>query len=194
VLGLVYQFLLFPHRSGRPRWFVLVFMVLTVGAFGVDGVNSYLHLFKNAPSLYEPNNVFRLITGTGMGLTMSLGIFLAFNQTVWADWDERPSISSWKPFIGLLAAAAVVDLLALLNLSFILYPLALISALGVIGLLTMLYTMLVALIFRRENRYHRLSEMILPITGGFIVALLQIAAFDFVRFLLTGTWDGFHIG
>jgi hypothetical protein len=32
------------------------------------------------------------------------------------------------------------------------------------------------------------------LVGGFGVALLQIAAFDFVRYFLTGAWSGFHLG
>lgn len=194
VFGLAFQAIFFPRRSGGPRWYVLIFMLLTISAFGLDGVNSYLHLFKDAPRLYEPQNWLRLITGTGMGLTMAIGIYLAFNQTVWAAWDDRPALDSWKSLAGLVLGAAVVVLLVLSGVDIILYPLALISALGVIGLLTMLYTMLVVMIFRKENHYHRLIEMVVPLTGGFIVALLQVAAFDLVRFLLTGSWDGFHFG
>ncbi len=36
--------------------------------------------------------------------------------------------------------------------------------------------------------------MIFPLTLGFGTALLQVAVFDWVRFALTGTWDGFIIG
>jgi hypothetical protein len=35
---------------------------------------------------------------------------------------------------------------------------------------------------------------LLPLTGGFGLALLQIALLDFGRYALTGTWDGFHLG
>jgi hypothetical protein len=30
--------------------------------------------------------------------------------------------------------------------------------------------------------------------GGFALSLLQIGLFDLLRYLLTGTWDGFHLG
>jgi hypothetical protein len=32
------------------------------------------------------------------------------------------------------------------------------------------------------------------LAGGFGLGLLQIAFLDFIRYLLTGTWDGFHLG
>jgi hypothetical protein len=36
--------------------------------------------------------------------------------------------------------------------------------------------------------------MLMPLVGGFGVALVQIILFDLARFALTGTWDGFHLG
>lgn len=194
VLGLAYQAIFFPRRSGTPRWYVLAFMGLAVAAFGFDGVNSYLHLIKIETGLYEPQNLLRLITGTGMGLTISIGIFLAFNQTAWADWDQRPALDSWKHLGGFILLAAGLDLLVLSGSSLVLYPLAIISALGVIILLTLLYSMVAVMAIRKENTYRRLREMILPLLMGFVIGLVQVAAFDYIRFLLTHTWSGFVIG
>jgi hypothetical protein len=50
------------------------------------------------------------------------------------------------------------------------------------------------MIFRVENRYSHFYQLLLPLTGGFTLSLIQIGLFDLGRFLLTGTWDGFHIG
>jgi hypothetical protein len=57
----------------------------------------------------------------------------------------------------------------------------------------MVYSMVVVMLFRGENQFARWRELWLPLTGGFILALLQIAGFDLVRFLLTGTWSGFQL-
>jgi hypothetical protein len=70
----------------------------------------------------------------------------------------------------------------------------LISAFGVLVLLTMVYTMAWLMVLRLENRYTRLYELLLPLAGGFAMGLIQIGVLDLGRFLLTGTWDGFHIG
>jgi hypothetical protein len=75
-----------------------------------------------------------------------------------------------------------------------LYPLALISAGGVIGLLTMVYSMVWIMVFRAENRYNRFKEMLIPLVGGLTVALLQVGLLDLLRYGLTGTWEGFHLG
>ena len=192
--GLILQALVRPRRSGVPHWSSIVFSVLFVLAFAIDGGNSYLHLFPNAPSLYQPHNWLRLLTGTGMGIAISIAIFPAFNQTVWANWDARPAIDKPLVFIWIVLLAAGVDLLVLTQASVILFPLALISAAGILVLLTMIYTMVLVMIFRKENAYLRLNQMLTPLVSATGIALLQIALLDVARYLLTHTWQGFHLG
>jgi hypothetical protein len=96
---------------------------------------------------------------------------------------------------GLLVALALILVsLVLSGNPLILYPLALISAAGVLILLSLVYTMVWLLVLRQENKFQRVLQLFLPLTGGFTFGLLQIAAFDFIRFFFTGTWDGFHLG
>lgn len=194
MLGLVYQSLLRRRRTGTPPWSVLLPLGALVLAFGVDGVNSYLHFFPGAPGLYEPQNWLRLLTGTGMGIVISAALYPAFNQTVWKDWDRRPALNGVGFLIGLMALAAILDLVILTENPLVLYPLALISAAGVMVILSMVYTMVWLMVLRIENHFQAVYQLFLPLTGGFGMALLQIAILDFVRYLLTGTWDGFHLG
>jgi uncharacterized membrane protein len=194
VLGLVYQWIIGKKRSGFPHWSVIIFLAAFLTAFGIDGINSYLHFFPGAPSLYEPQNWLRLVTGMGMGLGIAAVIFPAFNQTVWSEWDARPALGSLPVFGLLMVLALILVGLVLTGNPLILYPLALISAAGVLVLLSMVYTMVWLMALRLENRFVRASQLFLPLTGGFTFGLLQIAAFDFVRFLFTHTWDGFHLG
>ena len=194
MLGLVFQAALGRRRGVSPPRRLLPFLALLVVAFGVDGVNSYLHLFPGAPSLYEPQNWMRLLTGTGMGLVIAAALFPAFNQTVWKDWDPRPALPGLRAFAILLALSALLDLLVLTQSPLLLYPLALVSAAGVLVLLTMVYSMVCLMVAKAENRFQSMAGLLLPLTGGFGLAILQIALLDGVRFLLTGTWDGFHLG
>ncbi len=61
-------------------------------------------------------------------------------------------------------------------------------------LLTLVYTMLWLVVLKRENRYNSFKELIVPLIGGFGLALIQIVLLDWFRYFLTGTWDGFHLG
>lgn len=194
MLGLAYQAVRYPRRGGMPPIRVWALLGIFVAAFGIDGLNSYLHLFPGAPGVYEPQNWLRLLTGTGMGLAVATAMYPAFNQTVWRHWDIRPAFPDLRSFLPLTGLALVLVGLTLLGSDLILYPLAIISAAGVLVLLTMVYCMVLLLIFRQENRYEHFSQLWFPLLSGFGVALLQIAVLDAIRFFLTGSWDGFHLG
>jgi uncharacterized membrane protein len=194
MLGLVFQALTGKRRAGMPPWRVLVFLGALFLAFGIDGVNSYLHLFPGAPALYEPNNLLRLLTGTGMGLVIALALYPAFNQAVWRVVDPTSAVNGVRYFLFILGLALALDWLVWIENPLLLYLFALVSAAGVLVLLTTVYSLFWLIILRKENSYQWLSQMALPLVGGFGVGLLQIALFDLARFALTGTWDGFHLG
>jgi uncharacterized membrane protein len=200
MLGLTYQGLLSRRMSGTPPKRVLAVLAVLTATFAIDGLNSYLHLepmlqmFPGLPRLYEPNHLLRLLTGTGMGLVIAAAIFPAFNQTVWIDHKPLPALNGLRSLGGLLILAGLLDALVMTESSLILYPLALISAAGVVAILTMVYTMIWLMIVGRENLHHSVLQMTLPLVGGFIITLSQIFFIGFVRFLLTGTWGGFPIG
>lgn len=196
VLGIIFQWGIGRQRSGLPSIPICIGLSLLVVAFGIDGVNSYFHLsmmqelLPGIPRLYEPNNALRLITGTGMGLVIAAALTPVFNQTVWAKADPRPLLSGRSTLVMILLAV-LVDALVLTDNVVILYPAAIISSLGVLIILTMVYSMVWIMILRRDNLYNSLRQLALPLWVGFGVALLQIAALDMVRYWLTGTWTGF---
>lgn len=194
MLGLVYQFFLAPRRGDMPPKKVIAVLLASLAAFGIDGLNSYFHLFPVAPTLYQPSNVLRLFTGTGMGIVIAAALYPAFNQTVWRRWSPEPALGGLRALGGLLILGFLLDLVVLSGNPLILYPLALVSAGGVIVLLTMVYTMIWLMVFRFENRFDRSFQLWLPLLGGIVVSLVQIGLFDLARYFLTGTWDGFHIG
>ncbi|MBN2388344.1 MAG: DUF2085 domain-containing protein [Anaerolineales bacterium] len=199
MVGLLFQAVIGWKRSNMPHWSVLIFLGLFVVAFGVDGANSYLYLmkstyvgaFESIPNLYIPNNTLRILTGSGMGLGMALALFPAFNSTVWADADSRRALPNLKSFALLVGITLAANLLVLTEHPLVLYPLAFVSVGGVLLLLTMVYTMVWAMLMRQENAFTRLSQMWLPLLAGFTIALLQVALIDALRFWMTGTWESF---
>jgi hypothetical protein len=67
---------------------------------------------------------------------------------------------------------------------------AILSALGVLTLLTSVNSMLVLLITRRDNMVDDWRAAIVPLLAGFAVSLVQVGAIDLVRYTLTGTFEG----
>jgi hypothetical protein len=60
-------------------------------------------------------------------------------------------------------------------------------------LLTMVYSMVLVMIFKRENTFNRLRELLIPLISGYVIALIQIGVISVVRFIMTGTWGGFTL-
>jgi uncharacterized membrane protein len=194
MLGLAYLALLSRRQGGLPPRRIQIFLALFILAFVVDGINSFMSLIPGLPALYQPQNWLRLLTGTGMGLVIAAFLFPAFNQTMWRDWNPAPALGSFKMLTGLALLAGILDLVVLTDNPIALYPLALISAGGVLVILTMVYSMLWLMLLRQENRYESVVQLGIVLVGGFGTALLQIAALDFMRYWITGTWSGFHLG
>jgi hypothetical protein len=84
-------------------------------------------------------------------------------------------------------------LLILQEMAWVLYPLAILGAVSVVLLLTLVYSMALVLLFKRDNMYASFRQLLLPLVGGFVLAMLQIGAINLVRYLLTGTWSGFSL-
>jgi uncharacterized membrane protein len=190
MLGLVFQ--IAQGRKGRmPPTAVLILFAVLALAWVFDGINSFSMLVPMLPSLYETQNWTRLVTGTGMGLAVSALLLPSFIQTMFTSWIAKSPLGSWKQVGGMILAAALLDVLILLEIPWILYPLALVGAAGVLVLLTMVYSMVWVMIFNKDNSFTSLRELMIPLLAGFITALLQVGAIDLARYLWTGTWEGF---
>jgi uncharacterized membrane protein len=180
------------RQGAFPRGGVLAAFLLFGAAFTVDGVNSYLSLFPGLPHLYEPANELRLITGLLAGIALGTFVHAGFHQNVWKDWQPEPALRNVRELFWLLLAAAGVAVLVLSDNTLLLYPLALVSAAGVVVVLTSVYMVMALLVLGRENKALSWSEIRFPALVGLALAVVQIGAIDFVRFALTGTWSGFR--
>jgi hypothetical protein len=102
-------------------------------------------------------------------------------------------IPDWKRFAGLMLAKIVVILLVLTGQPLVLYPLAILSGLGVLLLLTLAYALIALQVLKREGAAESYRDLFLPALMGFGLALMQVGAIDLLRYLATGTWNGFQI-
>lgn len=194
LLGMVTMALLGRSRAGAlPPRRVLVALAGFMAVMGADGLNSYLTLFPGAPRLYEPQNWLRLTTGSLAGLALGALVYPVLNQTLWKHWENRPALKNLRE-LGLLVALAVVVIgLVLTENPVVLYPLALLSAAGVVALLTALFTTVLLILTRRANRVERWTGALVPLLAGFAVAMLQIGLVDAMRFAIFHTWAGFPL-
>jgi uncharacterized membrane protein len=194
VLGLVFQAVMSPRRSGAPPARVIIILVIFFLGFAIDGGNSFLSLIIGRGPLYEPSNALRLFTGTGMGLGIAAVLYPALGQTVWEKSSPQPALANFRILLMMVLFAIGVDLLVLSEQTIVLFILAIISAAGVLLLLTLIYTMMLVIIFHQENRYSFFLQLWPAFLGGLLAALTQVFASDLLRFALTKTWGGFPLG
>jgi uncharacterized membrane protein len=200
-ISLIFFAIFSKKQSGMPGWKLGVPLLIFFAAFGIDGSNSFLYLLKqtsggalnNIPNLYIPNNTLRLFTGSGMGIALASILYPAFNQSAWKDSNPGRALD-WKKLGILIGIILLVDLAILTESPIVLYPIAILSVLGVLALLITVFSMVWLLIMRQENEFTALKQMWLPFLAGTTLAFLMISAIDLLRFRLTGTWGGFPLG
>ena len=173
-----------------PPPFIIVILAGFMLLWAADGLNSYLTLFPNGPHLYEPRNWLRLTTGALNGLMMSAIIYPVFNFTLWRRPVPERAVRNLRDLGVLLLLEAGLVVLMLTQWPLLLYLLALLSALGVLTLLTSVNCMLVLMIVRRENVVDTWREAVVPLLAGFTLALVQVGVIDILRYTFTGTLEG----
>lgn len=197
-IGLVFQALLMPGASKLPRRSILALMVLFFLAFAFDGSNSYLALmkttypgaFKNIPNLYATDNTIRLLTGSGMGIAMAAVLYPLFNQSLWKSPRQERALE-WPRFGILAGIVLLIDLGMLTGSPLVLYPVAIVSSLGVLALLTMVFSIVWIMVMRQDNIFEHVRQLWLPGLAGLTLAFVLILSIDLLRFSLTHTWGGF---
>ena len=200
-LTLLFLSLVSQRRSGFPGWRVGAPLLFFFLAFGIDGSNSYLYLMKqimgasapNLPNLYTPNNTLRLLTGSGMGIALASIVYPAFNQSVWRNPIAEPALD-WKKLGILIGGILLIDLLVLTDNPVIVASVAIISLLGVLALLVIVFSMSWIMMMKQENDFDSLLQLWLPSLAGTTFAFLLITVIDLLRFNLTGTWGAFPLG
>jgi uncharacterized membrane protein len=197
-VGLIFQALVSRRRSRLPGRGILAILAVFFLAFAIDGSNSYLYLLKESvpgqlsqiPNLYIPNNTLRLLTGSGMGIALAAVLFPVINQTLWQQMDSRPALE-WKTFGILAGIVLIMDLLVLTENPIVLFPVAFLSVLGVMALLTMVFSMVWIILMRLENSFDKAPQLWLSALAGLTMTLLLVVSIDLFRYQLTGTWSGF---
>lgn len=190
-VGLVGQAFLLKRRRAAafPPTRILVILLFFTLSWMVDGTNSYLALIGGA-NLYEPSNTLRLITGSLNGLTMSAFVYPILNVSLWRSPVHKPALQGPRDLGVLLLMEGMLVLLVLSGLDFLLYPVAFLSAAGVLALLTSVNSVIATIVLRRENSARTWWQALVIIAIGLTLSFIQIGVIDLIRYRLTGTLHG----
>ncbi len=173
------------RASGLPPNEVLASLAGFIVLWGIDGLNSFLTLLPNAPHLYQPHNLWRLITGTLQGLALSIIVYPVFSFLLWKETNTRRVLRNWRELDYLLIPGALLIWIVQTQAGFLLYPVATLSILGVLAMLTLVNTMIVLIVTRREGKAESWRDAYLPLLLGLLATLLELSVLGLLRFALT---------
>ncbi len=195
ITGLAFVMVRGRARAAQlPRIRVLVVMLALGALYAVDGLNSYLSLFDSYHPIYQPSNTLRLFTGTTFGLAMITLVVPVFNTIVWAAPQRRAPLDGLRELGMLYGMAGGVALIVLKgNITLLRDLVGLLSAVGTLIMFCVVGCVLFLTITRRENTMRHWRELAVPAFAGLVFAILVIGGIDAVRYLFTGTWNGFTL-
>lgn len=172
----------------RAAWLpplkVLATLALLFVFWAVDGVNSYVHYVTEDVMLYAPSNALRLISGMGNGLFISTLIFPMFNFTLWSVPHRQRVLNGWEELVAVLVQVIALAGLLLLDRKALLWPVALLNLLGVAILLTIVNSMIILLLLRREGVAKRWRDTLLPLGLGLLLSFVEVGGMSTLRYLL----------
>ncbi|GAC1674599.1 MAG: hypothetical protein PVS3B1_14840 [Ktedonobacteraceae bacterium] len=157
------------YISGRgraqrlPPWPISGALACGILAMAVDGTNSLL-LDLGLPHLYFPHNLLRLATGMLTGLALATLVLPILNQLFWCDYNEQRSIPSWSTLVQFLPALVLCYIALVSQSGLILYPVALLSTLGLLGALGSVNLIAIIAIGKRDQSFVYYREL-LPFFG-----------------------------
>lgn len=190
-LGLLITFVFLSNRKNRggaPSKGKIALLSLFFAAFALDGINSSLTLLPGVIPLYPPDNRLRLFTGLLFGISLANLVLPLWNQTLYFDWENKPILETWKQVLALVVLAAAAGLMILLDIPILYYPIAFFSTGTIFVILSMVYTLLWCIIFKKENSLHQFKDGIRILSIGMISAILQVGIMDIARWMITKTW------
>ena len=182
-----------PRSGSLPPLPVLLTLLGFSLVWALDGLNSYIDLSSEIVGMlrirpvYPPQNWLRLLTGTLHGLMMASVIYPIAMGTFWRASYLTPVLKDFSELGRLVALALAGVGLTLSGSPIILYPLALVSSAGILAMLTLVNSVMLLVLIRRENTAESWRDLAVPLLGGLALSLLLVGVIGIVRYAFTGT-------
>jgi len=169
-----------------PPWPILAVLVAFLATMALDGTNNFFHDL-GLPYAYLPDNRLRLATGLLTGITLGSVVWPIFNMTFWREPTPSPVMGGAQDLLVVVLACVPLFAGVVAGIDALLYPVAFLGAIGLVGLVILLNVVLVLIIARRENGATRLWDFLPPGTLGLGLAILELGGLALARFILVGT-------
>lgn len=148
----------------------------------IDGFNS---LFKDLswPYLYEPHNALRTLTGAFAGIAVAVFFVPTLNRVLRTNPVIQPVITQPRELLIWWGSAALYTLLVVWGPSLIYWPIAILSWIGIIGILLISNTFAVAVAAGYDQtRVKHLADLVKPFLVATIITAVELGAMSWLRF------------
>ncbi len=177
-------FILFLTGRGRaaqfPRWPIALVLGLCILALAVDGFNS-LFLDLHLPHLYQPHNLIRLTTGLLTGTAMACFLLPVTNSVLWKHMGDQRSVESWWQVLGILPILALAFLAVGTQAAIFLYPVAILSSLGVVIALGLINLTVVAAVSGKACSLFTYRQLFPLASLAFVLAVGELVGLFFLN-------------
>ncbi len=150
-----------------------------------DGLNSTF-LDLGWPTLYQPQNWLRVVTGAISGVGMAGLLLPVVNMTLWRRGYLTPTFRRGREIVYALLPVLLYALATIWGWGPLFWPLSLLAVGGVILMLVMFNLIILAIILRKENALSSFYGLITPATLMILFSLGQMALFAALRLALGG--------
>lgn len=175
------------RARATPSASVLAIFATCVAAMIIDGSNALLFDLQ-APILYEPSNVWRLITGVLAGTSLGAAIAYVFAITIWKPGQAQGSIVMHPTELAWpVGAALALGVFAMNGPSSLFAPVAVGLVIAALFVFTGLSVVLLALVSGSAWRYERFADLAGIGVAASIVAMAIIGGLAALRFALEHT-------
>ncbi len=160
---------LFPSRG------VILALAVAFLFMAEDGLNSFF-LDLGLPHPYQPFNPLRLVSGLGAGVAMAAFILPVANTLIWRQEDERPSFRGFGQ-LGVMIPVLLLAFLAVISQTdFLLYPIAILSSLGLVLALTLVNVVFILGLTNRVGRFASWRQLFPFASIALVLAVIELMA------------------
>ncbi len=168
---------------GLPRPWTIIALGVLVTALAIDGVNSLLRDLRLWHP-YEPQNVYRLITGLGAGVALAVGVCFLLATTLWRSGKADATVHG-PGEVGLLALLqAPFGLAVVSGASWLYVPITMFLLIAATLTVGALMLVVVVLISQGEGTFASPRQVERPATIALLLAIAVMAGIAVARYVL----------
>jgi len=163
-----------------PLWMTITLLIPVV-IVAVDGLNS-LFVDLSYASLYPPRNQLRTLTGAMAGIAIAPFFVPLFNRVLRRNGTPSPVMANAVDLLVLWGLAFCFSMLVVIGPSWSFWPIAIVSWLGIVGILLISNGFAVAVAFGYDQRVTHVRELAAPVLVATAITIAELALMSWLRF------------